>query len=248
MSDKGFAIVTGSARGMGKAFAEQTAAEGYDMVINHVTDSSAKAAKAVADGIKEKYGVEAIVVKADVSEYAQAQALVAAGIEAFGPKIAVLVNNAGIDNVTPFFEKTPADIETMIRVDLLSQLYMNHIVIPHMIETGGGHIVNLASVAAVQGGNFMVDYAAAKAGVIGMTKALAGLYAENGILINAIAPGMIDTEMVQTAPAETREYYLSLTPLHTIGSLEEMQSLLHYLITTDFMTGQVVHPNGGLYI
>lgn len=243
----GFAIVTGSARGIGEALAYQTAEEGYDTVINYVSDSSAEAAQAVADKIKSEYGVGAIVVQADVSKYEECERLVQAGIDAFGDKIAVLINNAGIDDVRPYFDVPIEDENKMLTTNLNSQYYMCKVVTPYMAKQNYGNIINLSSIAGVQG-NIMVGYGTTKAGVIGLTKSLARVLAPNKVIVNAIAPGMFETRLVTDAPPELREMYLQITPLGSIGTMEEMRRLAHYLLNTDFMTGQVLQPNGGLEI
>ena len=137
----GFAIVTGGARGLGAAMVRQLAKEGYDVVINHVSNSSGEVAKALAEEVKAEYGVGAIVFQGDVSSYEVCKNMVEAGVEAFGDKVAVLINNAGITNASRFDQNTPENYERLIRIELLGSMHCTHCVLPYMEKAKEGCII-----------------------------------------------------------------------------------------------------------
>lgn len=248
MKNEGFAIVTGGARGIGKAIVEQLASEGYNIVINFVSDGSQAKAEALIAQIKADYGVEGIAVQADVQYYDSCKKIVDAGVEAFGEKIAILVNNAGTDKGTPFMQNTVEQMDEMIRVNLNSQLYMSHLVLPAMTTAKAGDIINISSIGGTWGVPLHVDYCAAKGGVLGFTKAIAKEVAALGVKVNAIAPGVIMTDLVASEPEEEVAMTKAMTPMQSIGEPEEIAWAVSYLVKSDFMTGQIISPNGGLVI
>jgi len=247
MKLEGFAIVTGSSRGLGKGIALQLAKEGYDLVIHHVSDNSAEKAEAVAEEARS-LGVKAIVVKAAVENYEECTKIVQAGVDAFGNNIAVLVNNAGIASGTPFKNMKPEDYQRMIAIDLVGTLNCTHVVLPSMVAAKCGSIVNIASVCGIMGVATQVDYSAAKAGVIGFTKALAKEVGRYNIRVNSIAPGMIATEMTAEQNPESIDFLKAATPLGVLGDVEDISECLSYVVNAKFLTGQIVSPNGGLTI
>ena len=247
MKLEGFAIVTGSSRGLGKGMVLQLAKEGYNVVINHVRAESAVMAEAVAKEARS-YGVDAITVQGAVEDYGQSKKIVQAGIDAFGDKIAVLVNNSGIASGKLFQDMTPDMFRRMIDVDLVGTLNCSHVVIPHMIAAKAGCIISLSSVCGIMGVVTQVDYSAAKAGVIGFTKALAKELGGYNIRVNAIAPGMIATEMVAEQDPADVEALKSITPLGMLGTVDDVSDCMSYILNAKFLTGQVISPNGGLTI
>ncbi len=248
MKNEGFAIVTGGARGIGKAIVEQLASEGYNVVINYVSDGSQAKAQAIIDQIKADCGVDGIAVQADVSSYEACKSIVEAGVEAFGDKISILVNNAGTDVGCPFVQTPIEQIDNMIQVNLNSQMYMTQLVLPYMIGAKAGDIINISSIGGTWGVPLHVHYCAAKAGVLGFTKALAKEVAALGVKVNAIAPGVIMTDLVASEPPEEVEMTKAMTPMQSIGEPEEIAWAVSYLVKSDFMTGQIISPNGGLVI
>jgi len=194
------------------------------------------------------YGVGAITVKGDVEDYDQCKKIVQAGIDAFGDKIAVLVNNAGIASGKLFQDTEPAAFQKMIAVDLVGTMNCTHVVLPSMIAARGGCIISLSSVCGIMGVVTQADYSAAKAGVIGFTKALAKELGGYNIRVNAIAPGMIATEMVAEQNPEDVEGLKAITPLGTLGDIEDISGCMSYILSAKFLTGQIVSPNGGLTI
>jgi 3-oxoacyl-[acyl-carrier protein] reductase len=247
----GFAIVTGSARGLGAATVERLAQDGYDVVINHVSDRSKTPADALAAKVISDYGVKAVVLKADVTQYDECKRLVAEAIAALGDKIAALVNNAGIDIGAHFVDEPVAEYERMIASNLLGPMHMTHVVLPHMIKQGYGAVVSLSSIAGTAGWVDQVDYSAAKAGLIGFTKALAKEYGANGITFNAVAPGVILTDMVRTAVEQigaTIEDMAAMVPLNRVGDPMDIGDAIAYCVGAPFLTGQIISPNGGAVI
>lgn len=241
-----YAIVTGGARGLGEGIARKLGSMGYNVVINYVSDRSREKAEKVVEDIKSEYGVDALAVQADVSDYDQAKKLVDESVAKFGEEIAVLINNAGIENGTRFIDLKPEQYERLIDVNLNSYMHCSHIVIPYMIKTGGGCIVNTASVGGQMGVLNQVDYCAAKSGVIGLTRGLAMEYAADHIRVNAVAPGMIWTDMLREVDQEAVEALKQSVPLKEIGEVEDIAQAVAYLVEAKYVTGQTLGPNGGL--
>lgn len=247
MKIEGFAIVTGSSRGLGKGMALQLAKEGYDVVIHHVSAGSAAKAEAVAEEART-YGVRAITVKGAVEDYEECKKIIQAGVDAFGDKIAVLVNNAGIASGKLFQDTEAAMFQKMISVDLVGTMNCSHVAIPYMIAAQDGCIISLSSVCGIMGVVTQTDYSAAKAGVIGFTKALAKELGGHKIRVNAIAPGMIATEMVAEQNQEDVDALKAMSPLGILGDIEDVSDCMSYILNAKFLTGQIISPNGGLTI
>lgn len=241
----GFAIVTGGARGLGAAMVRQLAKEGYDVVINHVSESSGVIAQALADEVKAEYGVGAITFKGDVGSYEVCKNMVEAGVEAFGDKIAVLVNNAGITNATRFDQNTPEKYERLIRIELLGSMHCTHCVLPYMEKAKDGCIVMISSVAGLSGVAGQVEYSAAKAGMHGFMRALTQEVSEFNIRVNTIAPGAIETEIFNVFPKEVIDGITASIPLKRFGQPEEIAEAMSYIINAKYLQGQIISPNGG---
>lgn len=241
------AIVTGSSRGLGKAQARRLAMLGYNVVVNYVQDSSKELAEEVVALNKQEYGVDGFAVQADVASYAECEKLVNAAIEKFG-QIDVLVNNAGV-NVDRLFMETPLDdIRREIDVDFIAHIYMCKLVIPYMQKAGHGCIVNISSICGWKPTPWQVVYCGVKSAVMGMTRGLAAELGEGNIRVNSIAPGFHLTDMTMNDPPEVREEQRQLTPLGRFGSPEDVADALEFIVKAEFMTGQVVSPNGGLWM
>ena len=243
----GFAIVTGSARGLGAAMTLQLAKEGYDVVINYVSDKSAPKAEAVAKEARS-YGVGAICVQGDVSSYSTCREIVDAGVKAFGNKIAVLVNNAGIESGKFFADTAVESYNKMIQVEVIGSMNMTHIALPYMIEAENGCIIMQSSVCGLMGVPAQADYSCAKAGLVGFAKALAKEYGSKHIRVNCIAPGMIMTDMIAGTSQEGVAALKAMTPLNMLGDPDDIAECMSYIVNAPFLTGQCISPNGGLTI
>lgn len=242
---EGFAIVTGGARGLGAAMIEQLALEGYDVVINYVSDHSTPIAKSLADKVKKEHGVGAITFQGNVKEYSNCKAMVEAGVKAFGDKIAVLVNNAGLQHNKLFQDLTPEEYTELISVELLGTMHCTHIVLPYMQAAKNGCIINISSICALYGETRQCDYDAAKAGMIGFCRGLARENAANNVRVNCIAPGLIVTDMVKSLPPEQVEAFRLGIPLQRLGEPKDISQCMSYIVNAPYLTGQVISPNGG---
>ncbi len=245
MREEGFAIVTGGARGLGKGIVLQLAKEGYDVVFNYISDGSQEPAQALVQQLKDEYGVNSLAVQADTSDYDQCKKVLDMGIEAFGEKIAVLVNNAGIAGLNLFVDRPVDQYNRLIQVNLMSVFHNTHLVLPYMIAQKSGAIINMSSQAGLNGVPYQVDYSAAKAGVIGFTKALAKEVGQHNIRVNAIAPGNILTDIWKVIPPEVAEAEKTRIPLGKFGTIEDVAECMSYLLNASFVTGQTLSPNGG---
>ena len=244
--EKQYAIVTGGSRGLGEGMALRLAKMGYDLVINYVSEKSRVKAERVLEKAEKTYGTKGIAVQADVSDYEQCKHLVETAVTTFGEQIGVLVNNAGIANGKSFLELQPEEYRRLINVNLVSYLNVTHLVIPYMVKNRGGCIVNTASIGGLMGVVNQVDYCAAKSGVIGFTRALAMEFGGYGIRVNAIAPGMIWTDMLKGSNQEEVAALKQAIPLGEIGEVDDIAGCMEYLVTAKYVTGQTVSPNGGI--
>jgi 3-oxoacyl-[acyl-carrier protein] reductase len=238
------AIVTGSSRGIGRAIALALAKDGANIVVNAV--SKITKAREVAEEI-ESMGREALVIVADVSKKEHVESMVEQTLKRFG-KIDILVNNAGVVGPTvPIQELSEEDWERVISVDLKGTFLCCRAVIPHMIRQRSGKIVNISSIAGKEGNANMTAYCAAKAGIIGLTKALAEEVAKYGIRVNCVCPALIETELVERMDTKQTEYLKSKIPLGRLGKPEEVAELVKFLVSdaSDFITGQAINIDGG---
>jgi 3-oxoacyl-[acyl-carrier protein] reductase len=242
---EGFAIVTGSARGLGKAMAMELAREGYDIVVNHVSEGSAKAAGEVCAEAEREFGVKAVPVRADVSDYVQCESIIETGRKTFGSEVAVLVNNAGIQNGKPFAETPPERYRKMIETELIGTMNCTHLALPYMTDAKRGCIVNISSICFLTGEALQCDYDAAKGGIIGFTRGIAREYAPFGIRANCIAPGLIMTDMVRASPEAEVEAFRKRIPLGRLGTPDDIAQCMAYMVNAGYLTGQTISPNGG---
>jgi 3-oxoacyl-[acyl-carrier protein] reductase len=233
-------LVTGGSRGIGKAIAVALAGVGADIAVNY--RSRAKEAAETCAQI-ERAGRRAVAVQADVSVAADVSRLVAT-VEAELGSVAILVNNAGITRPQPLAEITEQDWDEIIAVNLKSVFLVTQAVLPKMRAACWGRIVNLSSVAAQTGGVVGPHYAASKAGIHGLTHSYAHLLAKEGITINAIAPALIETEMVTSNPNAR----LDLIPVGRFGTVEETADVAVMLARNGYITGQTINVNGGWYM
>ncbi|PYM08588.1 MAG: 3-oxoacyl-[acyl-carrier-protein] reductase [Candidatus Rokuibacteriota bacterium] len=238
-------VVTGGSRGIGFAIASLLAEDGAAVVV-----SGRDAARLVrASEEIEALGGTAVGVVADVVSRQDADRLVDTARERFG-RIDILVNNAGITRDGLLVRMKDADWDEVIGVNLRGAFLMMRAVSKTMVRQRSGRIINIASTAGAMGNAGQVNYSAAKAGLIGMTKAAARELAHWGILVNAVAPGLIETDMTAAMSAEAREALLAQVPLRRIGTSRDVAEMVRFLAGEGaaYVTGQVFHVNGGLYM
>ena len=234
------ALVTGASRGIGKGIALALGRAGAKVVVNYARRESD--AHAVVKAI-EAMGRHAIAVQADVSRKDEVDRLVRIAVGAFGP-IAILVNNAGILGSLPGHGVSEAEWDQVLTTNLKSAFLVTEAVLPHMREVGWGRIINLSSVAAQIGGATNLHYAASKAGLLGLTHSYASQLAKSGITVNALAPALVETDMV----VDGLKASPSRLPVGRFGTLEETGETAVLLARNGFITGQTINLNGGLYM
>ena len=246
------AIITGGSRGIGEAMSYKLGELGYNVVINYRSESSKALSDNIADKVHEKYGVDTLVVKADVGNYDDCESLVHATVDRFGENIDVLINNAGITNNSNWIDVKREDYERLINTNLMSALHMTHLVLPHMVNHSSKdnqcNIVNTSSVGGLTGVINQADYCASKSGIIGLTRALALEFAGRGVRVNAIAPGMIMTDMLRGVNQEELNALAGTIPQGFIGDVSDIAGALEFLLTAPYMTGQIISPNGGFVL
>ena len=239
-------LITGAATGIGKATALSFAADGYNVAVHY--NKSERAALSLCADIAQQGG-RAMAVHADVSDAAQVRTMVQRVNEVFG-HIDILVNNAGIAQSKLFTELAADDWDAMFDVNVKGVFHCCQSVLPGMISRKKGCIINVSSIWGLVGASCEVHYSAAKAAVIGLTKALAKELGPSGIRVNAVAPGVIETDMIADLDNETREALKEETPLCRIGTAGDVAQTIRFLASegAGFVTGQVLSPNGGFVI
>jgi 3-oxoacyl-[acyl-carrier protein] reductase len=240
------ALVTGSSRGIGRAIALELAKRGFSVVINN--DEKPQEKIEVMNKIN-KIGQQAIYIQADVSDPDQVEEMIKKILNEFG-RIDVLVNNAGVVMDKKLENMSIEQWNRVLSVNLTGTFNCTKSVIKYMKEQGEGKIINIASVVGEIGNFGQSNYAASKGGVIAFTKTVAKEYAKDGILVNAVAPGFINTKMVQNIPERVMQKILDQIPLGRLGAPEEVAKLVCFLASDDanYITGQVININGGVYM
>ena len=238
-------VVTGASRGIGAAIARELAAAGSHVVIDYRVDS-AGAASVMGEIRDESHSVESVIC--DVSDHAAVRDTISAIVARLG-RLDILVNNAGILRDRSFLKLSPVEWHEVINVNLHGVMNTCSAALPYMVEKGFGRIVNISSFVA-QTGNFgQTNYAAAKAGIIGFTRALALEVATKGITVNAICPGFIETDMWQSIPDKAKESILGRIPMRRVGLPVEVARAVRFLVAEgDYITGQTINVNGGIFI
>jgi 3-oxoacyl-[acyl-carrier protein] reductase len=238
------AVVTGGSRGIGRAIALRLAHQGADVAFSYRGNEAA--AKATATEI-EKLGGKVVPIQGDATDPAAADALVKAAIDAFG-KVDILVNNAGITRDDLIMRMTPEMFREVLETNLFGAFYATKAVTRPMLKQKSGRIVNITSVSGQAGQMGQANYSAAKAGLIGLTKATARELASRGITCNAVAPGFVLTELTRDLPDALKQEITSRTPLGRFGTTEEIASAVAFLCSDEaaFITGQVLAVDGGL--
>ena len=237
------ALVTGGARGIGKAISARLAAEGAKLAI---VDIMLDVAQATADEFTAQ-GVEAKAYAANVASFADAEATVAQVVADFG-SLDILVNNAGITRDTLMLRMTEEDFDKVIAVNLKGTFNFTKASIRPMMKARAGKIINIASVVGRMGNVGQANYAASKAGVIGLTKTVAKEFASRNIQANAVAPGYIVTDMTGKLSEEAREAFMQVIPMKRGGTPEDVANVVYFLSCpdSDYVTGQVINIDGGM--
>lgn len=235
------ALVTGGTRGIGKAISARLKADGFKVAANYAGNTESAEATAKELGIS--------VYKWDVGDEAQCAEGIAKVVAELGP-IDVLVNNAGITRDGQFHKMSSENWRDVIRVDLDSLFYMTRPVIEGMRDRGFGRVINISSINGQKGQFGQVNYSAAKAGMIGFTKALAQESAAKGVTVNVVAPGYIDTDMVAAVPEDALKKIIATIPVGRLGKAEEIAAMVAFLASeqASFITGATMTVNGAQYI
>ena len=238
------AIVTGASKGIGRAIAINFAKEGAKVVLNYRSDDNG--AQEVLKEIENSGGV-ALLHRGDVSDFSVAEDLIKFCIEKFS-RIDILVNNAGITRDTLLLRMKEEDFDSVINVNLKGRFNCVKHASSFMIKQKYGKILNISSVIGLIGNVGQINYAASKAGIIGMTKSLAKELGSRGINVNAIAPGFIETDMTSVLEDKTKETIMSHIPLKRMGSVEDVSNLAVFLASdlASYITGQVITVDGGM--
>jgi len=237
------AVVTGGGQGLGAATATMLAEAGANVAINYFADVEG-VNRERAEQTAERIGDRAIAIEADVRNIAQVEAMIQEAIRHFG-RLDILVNNAGIVRDRTLKKLSPEDWQAVIDTNLTGVYNVSKAAMEDLLD--GGRIINLASISAVVGFFGQSNYAAAKSGVMGLTKVLARELAKRRITVNAVAPGVVLTEMGETIPEQTRAEMLKLIPLGRCGEPDEIAGVILFLCSdlASYVTGQVIHVNGG---
>ncbi len=242
MSD--VALITGATRGIGREIALTLGKNGYEVVINYRSEN-----QDLEDTIEllKKENIKFYTVKGDVSSYEDSERFVKEAIEKAG-KIDVLINNAGITKDTLIARMKKEDFESVIDVNLVGTFNVTKNVISHMIKNRKGRVINISSVVGVSGNAGQTNYSASKAGIIGFTKSLAKEVGSRNILVNAVAPGFIETNMTDVLKDNIKEEIEKAIPLKRMGTPKDVANVVKFLASEDasYITGQVINIDGGM--
>lgn len=238
------ALITGASRGIGKQIALTLAKEGYDIALNYRTENDTLIE--LEKEIKSN-NVKCLKLQGDVSKFDDAENITKETINEFG-KIDVLVNNAGITKDMLLLRMKQEDFKSIIDVNLVGTFNMTKNVANYMMKAREGKIINISSVVGISGNAGQSNYSASKAGIIGFTKSLAKELASRNILVNAIAPGFIETDMTNVLTDDTKEKILNQIPLKREGTAQEVANVVKFLASNDssYITGQVINIDGGM--
>lgn len=238
------AIVTGGRRGIGRAIAETLASRGADIVI---ADREESEAQATAQEIATATGRRTLALVVDVADHQSAKAMVDKVVEAFG-KVDILVNNAGVTRDTLIIRMEESDWDTVLDVNLKGAWNCCKAVVRPMMKARYGRIVNISSVSGLAGQAGQTNYSASKAGLIGLTKALAREVASRGITVNAVAPGFVPTALTNDLPQDLKDTMMKFIPLGRWGQPQEIANAVTFLASDEaaYVTGQVLSVDGGM--
>lgn len=238
------AFITGATRGIGKQIALTLAKEGYDIALNYRSENDD--VENTAKEIKNE-NVKCFSVKCDISNFEACEEAVKKIIAEFG-QIDVLVNNAGITKDMLLMRMKKEDFESVIDVNLVGTFNVTKNVVNHMMKARSGRIINISSVVGISGNVGQANYSASKAGIIGFTKSLAKELGSRNILVNAVAPGFIETAMTDVLKNEIKEEIAKSIPLKRMGKTQDVANVVKFLASEDssYITGQVIHIDGGM--
>lgn len=239
-------IITGASKGIGQSMAELFATKGYNVLINY--NNSKECALNLYNRLNNE-NLSAITFKADVSKRNEVDLMMKFCVEKFGG-IDVLINNAGISQSKLFTDITEEELDEIINVNFKSVFYCSQSALKHMISNKRGKIINISSIWGMVGASCEVHYSATKAGIIGLTKALAKELGPSNIQVNCIAPGVIQTDMLSSYSKDEMNVLQENTPLMKLGSPDDIAGCALFLASeySDFITGQIISPNGGFVI
>lgn len=247
MENRKIALITGGSRGIGRAICLELAKEGMDIVFSYQKGAGEAEETAL---LCREYGVRVLPLQADVAKPEDCSILVQKALEFSENQIDVLVNNAGITRDNLLLRMSDEQFQQVIDTNLTGTFYMMREVSKTMLKKRKGRIINISSVVGIKGNPGQVNYAASKAGVIGMTKSLARELAARKITVNAIAPGMIETDMTKALPQNAREEILNSIPMKTMGQPQDIAKAVAFLAGEggQYITGQVLSVDGGMAI
>ncbi len=238
------ALVTGAAKGIGRACVEKLAANGAKVAINY--NSSAQQAEELVALVKSRGG-EALAIQGDVSKFDSAQHVVKTAVEKFG-RLDILVNNAGMTRDTLLAMMKEEDFDVVIATNLKSVFNCSKAALRQMMKQKYGRIVNITSVAGIMGNPGQTNYSASKAGIIGFTKAMAKEYGIRGICVNAVAPGLVPTDLTNPLPQAAKDALVRLSALQRVGTADEIANVVVFLASDEasYITGQTIAVDGGI--
>ena len=238
------ALITGTTRGIGKQIAITLAKQGYNIALNYRKENEEleNTKKEI-----EKIGVQILAVKGDVANFEDCENFVKQVIERFG-QIDVLVNNAGITKDMLLMRMKKEDFEQVIDTNLVGTFNVTKNVVPYMMKARSGRIINISSVVGISGNAGQTNYSASKAGIIGFTKSLAKEIASRNILVNAVAPGFIETNMTDVLKDDVKQEIAKNIPLKRMGTTQDVANVVKFLASDDssYITGQVINVDGGM--
>lgn len=238
------ALITGATRGIGKAIAIRLANAGFDIALNYrkENDDLTNTKSEI-----EKAGVDCLPVQGDISSFEDCERIAKEIFDKFG-KIDVLVNNAGITKDMLLMRMKPEDFSSVVDVNLIGTFNMTRNVVPYMVKARSGKIVNISSIVGIEGNAGQANYAASKAGIIGFTKSLARELGSRNILVNAVAPGFIETDMTAVLSDSVRDEIAKKISLRRMGSAEDVAGVVEFLCSdaSSYVTGTVIPVTGGL--
>lgn len=238
------ALITGATRGIGKQIAITLAKQGYNIALNYRKENEEleNTKKEI-----EKIGVQILAVKGDVANFEDCENFVKQVIERFG-QIDVLVNNAGITKDMLLMRMKQEDFKQVLDTNLVGTFNVTKNVVPYMMKARSGRIINISSVVGISGNAGQTNYSASKAGIIGFTKSLAKEIASRNILVNAVAPGFIETNMTDVLKDDVKQEIAKNIPLKRMGTAQDVANVVKFLASDDssYITGQVINVDGGM--